>query len=127
LTTLLLEVSDTRTQVQYINFEIATRLRIVTWGHIPILLEQLKVALCSFLISLLLTFFMIWSSSLTAILPLSFLATQAPLLQIMQPQKIPSREAPLDVDNYPVAPSNLVLEQVHVFVRHGELDRLPSL
>jgi hypothetical protein len=26
---------------------------------------------------------------------------------------------PLDVDNYPVAPDNLALEQVHVYVRHG--------
>ncbi|KAF9649732.1 phosphoglycerate mutase-like protein [Thelephora ganbajun] len=27
---------------------------------------------------------------------------------------------PLDVENYPVAPDNLALEQVHVYVRHGE-------
>ncbi|KAF9788558.1 phosphoglycerate mutase-like protein [Thelephora terrestris] len=27
---------------------------------------------------------------------------------------------PLDVENYPVAPATLQLEQVHVFVRHGE-------
>ena len=26
---------------------------------------------------------------------------------------------PLDVENYPVAPENLALEQVHVYVRHG--------
>ena len=26
---------------------------------------------------------------------------------------------PLDVENYPVAPSTLQLEQVHMFVRHG--------
>ena len=26
---------------------------------------------------------------------------------------------PLDVENYPVAPSTLHLEQVHLFVRHG--------
>jgi len=26
---------------------------------------------------------------------------------------------PLDVENYPVAPSSLQLEQVHVFIRHG--------
>ena len=26
---------------------------------------------------------------------------------------------PLDVENYPVAPDNLALEQVHVYVRHG--------
>jgi len=27
----------------------------------------------------------------------------------------------LDIENYPVAPSTLRLEQVHLFVRHGEL------
>lgn len=27
---------------------------------------------------------------------------------------------PLDVENYPVAPDNITLEQVHVYVRHGE-------
>ena len=26
---------------------------------------------------------------------------------------------PLNVENYPVAPDNLALEQVHVYVRHG--------
>ena len=26
---------------------------------------------------------------------------------------------PLDVENYPVAPSTLLLEQVHMFIRHG--------
>ena len=26
---------------------------------------------------------------------------------------------PLDVENYPVAPSTLQLEQVHLFIRHG--------
>ena len=26
---------------------------------------------------------------------------------------------PLDVEKYPVAPDNLALEQVHVYVRHG--------
>jgi hypothetical protein len=26
---------------------------------------------------------------------------------------------PLDVESYPIAPDNLVLEQVHVYVRHG--------
>lgn len=34
-------------------------------------------------------------------------------------------QVPLDVENYPVAPSSLQLEQVHVFVRHGE-SPLPS-
>ncbi|KAH8115945.1 phosphoglycerate mutase-like protein [Phellopilus nigrolimitatus] len=29
-------------------------------------------------------------------------------------------QAPLDIDAYPVAPSELSLEQVHVYVRHGE-------
>ncbi|KAG6915556.1 hypothetical protein DXG01_010961 [Tephrocybe rancida] len=29
-------------------------------------------------------------------------------------------QVPLEVDNYPVAPTGLVLEQVHVYVRHGE-------
>ena len=28
-------------------------------------------------------------------------------------------QVPLDVENYPVAPTPLQLEQVHVFVRHG--------
>jgi hypothetical protein len=27
---------------------------------------------------------------------------------------------PLDVHGYPVAPEELVLQQVHVFIRHGE-------
>ena len=27
---------------------------------------------------------------------------------------------PLDVDGYPIAPQDLELEQVHVYVRHGE-------
>ena len=35
---------------------------------------------------------------------------------------MPPREIPLDVENYPVAPAELVLEQVHVFVRHGEFN-----
>ena len=30
------------------------------------------------------------------------------------------RETPLDVANYPVAPPELTLEQVHVYVRHGK-------
>lgn len=29
---------------------------------------------------------------------------------------------PLDVDNYPVAPPDLKLEQVHVYVRHGKCE-----
>ena len=33
-------------------------------------------------------------------------------------QRLP--QIPLDVEQYPVAPSELELEQVHVFVRHGE-------
>lgn len=33
-------------------------------------------------------------------------------------QRLP--QIPLDVEKYPVAPSELELEQVHVFVRHGE-------
>ncbi|KAF8589105.1 phosphoglycerate mutase-like protein [Ramaria rubella] len=32
----------------------------------------------------------------------------------------PPRESPLDVANYPLAPPSLTLEQVHVYVRHGE-------
>lgn len=32
----------------------------------------------------------------------------------------PGLRVPLDVDNYPVAPSDLTLEQVHVYVRHGK-------
>lgn len=31
--------------------------------------------------------------------------------------------APLDVENYPIAPSMLQLEQVYLFVRHGALKR----
>lgn len=30
---------------------------------------------------------------------------------------------PLDVENYPVAPPTLQLEQVHLFVRHGAFGR----
>ena len=30
---------------------------------------------------------------------------------------------PLDVENYPVAPSTLQLEQVYLFIRHGALGR----
>ncbi|KZT41598.1 phosphoglycerate mutase-like protein [Sistotremastrum suecicum HHB10207 ss-3] len=33
---------------------------------------------------------------------------------------MPAREVPLDVDGYPMAPPELVLEQVHVYARHGE-------
>ena len=29
-------------------------------------------------------------------------------------------QVPLDVDNYPVAPPDLELEQVHIYVRHGK-------
>ena len=29
---------------------------------------------------------------------------------------------PLDVENYPVAPSTLQLEQVHLFIRHGAFE-----
>ena len=28
-------------------------------------------------------------------------------------------QVPLDVDSYPLAPAELTLEQVHVYVRHG--------
>ncbi|KAF8512657.1 histidine phosphatase superfamily [Hysterangium stoloniferum] len=31
-----------------------------------------------------------------------------------------TREVPLDVENYPVAPAELELEQVHIYIRHGE-------
>ena len=34
-------------------------------------------------------------------------------------QGIRPPQVPLDVDKYPVAPPDLELEQVHVFVRHG--------
>jgi len=30
------------------------------------------------------------------------------------------RRVPLDVENYPVAPAELELEQVHIYIRHGE-------
>jgi hypothetical protein len=40
-------------------------------------------------------------------------------------QRLP--QVPLDVEQYPVAPSGLQLEQVHVFVRHGtSLQLLPQ-
>ncbi|KAJ3820409.1 histidine phosphatase superfamily [Lentinula raphanica] len=32
----------------------------------------------------------------------------------------PKSHSPLDVEKYPVAPSGLALEQVHIYVRHGE-------
>lgn len=32
---------------------------------------------------------------------------------------------PLDVDNYPVAPPDLKLEQVHIYVRHGKCELWP--
>lgn len=32
----------------------------------------------------------------------------------------PPREVPFDTENYPIAPPELVLEQVHVYVRHGK-------
>lgn len=38
-------------------------------------------------------------------------------------QKMPAREVPLDVDGYPTTPPELVLEQVHVYARHGTLSR----
>jgi len=37
-----------------------------------------------------------------------------------------SLQVPLDVERYPIAPPGLVLEQVHVYVRHGELQRLTA-
>jgi hypothetical protein len=36
-----------------------------------------------------------------------------------QPSTLNVREQPVDVDNYPIAPHGLELQQVHVFVRHG--------
>lgn len=47
-------------------------------------------------------------------------------LQQMPTASIPSstggqRQVPLDVENYPLAPEGLHLEQVHVYIRHGEL------
>jgi hypothetical protein len=36
-----------------------------------------------------------------------------------EPMKPIPRESPLDVAHYPIAPSGLTLEQVHVYVRHG--------
>ncbi len=36
-------------------------------------------------------------------------------------------QSPLDVEGYPVAPADLELEQVHVFVRHGALFLLFTL
>ncbi|CAA7268373.1 unnamed protein product [Cyclocybe aegerita] len=38
----------------------------------------------------------------------------------VKPYKYHYPQAPLDVNGYPVAPENLQLEQVHVYVRHGE-------
>ncbi|KAG2139336.1 histidine phosphatase superfamily [Suillus clintonianus] len=35
-------------------------------------------------------------------------------------QQMQDEPAPLDVENYPVAPKGLDLEQVHIYVRHGE-------
>lgn len=33
----------------------------------------------------------------------------------------------LDTEGYPVAPRGLALEQVHVYVRHGEVQRFPGV
>ena len=35
---------------------------------------------------------------------------------------MPTHGVQLDVDNYPVAPPELALEQVHLYVRHGAHD-----
>jgi hypothetical protein len=37
-----------------------------------------------------------------------------------QGEDIKVTQVPLDVHEYPVAPEGLTLQQVHVFVRHGE-------
>ena len=37
---------------------------------------------------------------------------------------MPGSTVPLDVEGYPEAPSGLQLEQVHLYVRHGELQTL---
>jgi acid phosphatase len=34
-------------------------------------------------------------------------------------RNMPGATVPLDVESYPVAPAELQLEQVHVYVRHG--------
>ena len=36
----------------------------------------------------------------------------------------PNGSVPLDVEGYPVAPPELELEQVHVYIRHGALSSL---
>lgn len=36
-----------------------------------------------------------------------------------EPMKSIPRESPLDVTSYPIAPSGLILEQIHIYVRHG--------
>lgn len=33
---------------------------------------------------------------------------------------VPYPQVPLDVEGYPVAPEGLKLEQVHLYVRHGQ-------
>jgi hypothetical protein len=71
-------------------------------------------------LSLSFTSFMLWFSALTSIAPLSHFISQAPLHPFLQSTKEMPREVPFDVENYPVAPTGLVLEQVHVYVRHGE-------
>jgi hypothetical protein len=69
---------------------------------------------------------MLWWPVLSSFLPISSVVQQQqPLFtsdipKLSSSQVMPPREVPLDVENYPVAPAELVLEQVHVFVRHGE-------
>ena len=45
-----------------------------------------------------------------------------------EPPKVKTRgQVGLDVEKYPVAPEGLELEQVHVYVRHGEWTNVSSL
>ena len=56
----------------------------------------------------------------TAILPTNAMTvTIEGLVQRSVPNARRPPQVPLDVDQYPVAPHGLKLEQVHVFVRHG--------
>ncbi len=77
---------------------------------------------------------------LRSLLPLLLLHLLALVLGESAPQMNPASKAaedaystqahpgakPLDVNGYPVAPSGLELEQVHVYVRHG-VSRFPAL
>lgn len=68
---------------------------------------------------------MLFLHSLFALIPGLLVAPQRDLNTAPSLSMAPSNndlhlpQVPLDVENYPVAPAELALEQVHIYIRHG--------